>query len=222
MKIGTIDIGTNSMRLLIADYVGNQIENRRKYVNTTRIGKGVNENGYIIEEAMERNLIALKEFVDMCKAEGCESIYAMGTSALRDSKNGDEFVRRGKELTGVEVKIIGGIEESDLGFKGGCSNNSIYPLIQDKSKNQISTTLFIRWSIFCLIPILEQDIYNKKKTLHNEESFLYPERDLNPHNRNDRRILSPVCLPFHHPGILERKTGLEPATPTLARLCSTN
>ena len=118
MKIGTIDIGTNSMRLLIADYVGNQIENRRKYVNTTRIGKGVNENGYIIEEAMERNLIALKEFVDMCKAEGCESIYAMGTSALRDSKNGDEFVRRGKELTGVEVKIIGGIEESDLGFKG--------------------------------------------------------------------------------------------------------
>ena len=67
----------------------------------------------------------------------------------------------------------------------------------------------------------------------------YPERDLNPHGRIGQRILSPSCLPFHHPGeegvgvkitknsipgieFFERKTGLEPATLTLARLCSTN
>ena len=77
--------------------------------------------------------------------------------------------------------------------------------------------------------------------------FPYPERDLNPHGRTGQRILSPSCLPFHHPGeagvsvgvgvgvgvkviknsilcieFFERKTGLEPATLTLARLCSTN
>ncbi len=77
--------------------------------------------------------------------------------------------------------------------------------------------------------------------------FSYPERDLNPHGRTGQRILSPSCLPFHHPGevgvsvsvgvgvgvkitknsilrieFFERKTGLEPATLTLARLCSTN
>lgn len=67
MKIGTIDIGTNSMRLLIADYKNNKIENRKKYINITRIGQGVDDKGYITEEALERNLNALKEFADKCK-----------------------------------------------------------------------------------------------------------------------------------------------------------
>ena len=74
MKIGTIDIGTNSMRLLVADYKNNKIENRKKYVNTTRIGQGVDKDGYIIEEALERNLKALKEFSEICKKEECEEV----------------------------------------------------------------------------------------------------------------------------------------------------
>ena len=118
MKIGTIDIGTNSMRLLIGNYINNKIENRKKYVSTTRIGQGVDKEGYITEEAIERNLKALKEFSDICKNEKCDEVYCMGTSALRDSKNGQEFVRRAKELTGIDVDIICGDEESNLGFMG--------------------------------------------------------------------------------------------------------
>ena len=118
MKIGTIDIGTNSMRLLIADYKDNKIENRKKYVNTTRIGQGVDKEGYITKEAMDRNLEALKEFANKCKEEKCNYIYCMGTSALRDSKNGQEFVDKAKELTNIDVKIICGEEESNLGFMG--------------------------------------------------------------------------------------------------------
>ena len=47
MKIGAIDIGTNSMRLLIADYIYGRLFNREKFINTTRIGQGVDSKGYI-------------------------------------------------------------------------------------------------------------------------------------------------------------------------------
>ena len=53
MKIGAIDIGTNSMRLLVADYINGQLYNREKFVNTTRIGQGVDSEGYISEEAIK-------------------------------------------------------------------------------------------------------------------------------------------------------------------------
>lgn len=135
MKIGTIDIGTNSMRLLIADYKNNKIENRKKYINITRIGQGVDDKGYITEEALERNLNALKEFADKCIEEKCEKVYCMGTSALRDSKNGQDFVNRAKELTNIDVKIICGEEESNIGFmgvlEGAGGDKSNYILVLD-------------------------------------------------------------------------------------------
>lgn len=118
MKIGTIDIGTNSMRLLIADYNNGKIENRKKHVNTTRIGQGVDKEGYISEEALQRNINALEEFANICKVEECQAIYCMGTSALRDSKNGNVFVDRAKQKTNINVEIISGNEESNLGFMG--------------------------------------------------------------------------------------------------------
>ena len=118
MKIGTIDIGTNSMRLLIADYIDGNLVNRKKYVNTTRIGQGVDEQGYISEDAIERNIDALVEFSRICKEEGCQNIYCMGTSALRDSKNKDVFIKLGKEKADINVDIISGEKESHLGFMG--------------------------------------------------------------------------------------------------------
>lgn len=118
MKIGAIDIGTNSMRLLICDYIDNKLENRVKFVNTTRIGKDVDKNGYISEEAINRNIIALKEFANICKENKCEKIYAIGTSALRDSKNKEEFIKLAKIESTIDVEIITGEEESNLGFKG--------------------------------------------------------------------------------------------------------
>lgn len=117
MKIASIDIGTNSMRLLIADYDKNLL-NRKKYVNTTRIGQGVNESGEISEEAIERNVNSFIEFVNTAKNEKAEAIYAMGTSALRDSKNKEEFINKAKAQTGIDIEIINGNTEAELGFYG--------------------------------------------------------------------------------------------------------
>ena len=118
MKIGAIDIGTNSMRLLVCDFINDELLNRKKFVNTTRIGKGVDEHGFISQEAIRRNIDALKEFYKLSKSEGCDYIYCIGTSALRDSKNGDDFVRIAKEEIDIDIEIISGEEESNLGFLG--------------------------------------------------------------------------------------------------------
>ncbi|MGL5329961.1 MAG: Ppx/GppA phosphatase family protein [Peptostreptococcaceae bacterium] len=132
MRFGAIDIGTNSMRLLICDYNNGKFSNRKKHVNTTRIGKGVDENGFITEEAIRRNLDALKEFYTMSKNDGCDKVYCIGTSALRDSKNGDDFVKRATLEIGIDVEIISGEEESNLGFlgvlKGANEDNDILVL----------------------------------------------------------------------------------------------
>ncbi|QQQ87636.1 Ppx/GppA family phosphatase [Peptacetobacter hiranonis] len=118
MKIGAIDIGTNSMRLLTADLVDGKLNDRKKYVNTTRIGQGVDENGFITEEAMKRNINAIKEYHDICVEYGCEKIYCMGTSALRDSKNRSEFIKRAKDEAGIDVNVVDGEVEARLGFSG--------------------------------------------------------------------------------------------------------
>ena len=118
MKVGAIDIGTNSMRLLVAEYIDGKLYNREKFVNTTRIGQGVDSEGYISEEAIERNIKALKEFSKIANEKGCEYIYCIGTSALRDSKNGNEFIALAKAEANIDVDIISGEEESNLGFIG--------------------------------------------------------------------------------------------------------
>lgn len=117
MKVASIDIGTNSMRLLLTDY-NKSFKERKKYVDTTRLGKGVDKNGYISEESMNKNLDSLNKFVIQAKESEAEKIFAIGTSALRDSKNKDEFVNKAKQLTGIEVEIIDGNLEADLGFFG--------------------------------------------------------------------------------------------------------
>ncbi|MEJ8553603.1 Ppx/GppA phosphatase family protein [Tepidibacter sp. Z1-5] len=118
MKIAAIDIGTNSMRLLLADYVEGKFFNRQKYINTTRIGQNVDKEGIISDEAIDRNVDALHEFANIARKNGCEKIFAMGTSALRDSKNKEEFLKKAFDKSGVLVEIISGDNEADLGFLG--------------------------------------------------------------------------------------------------------
>lgn len=118
MKVATVDIGTNSMRLLIADYENNKIFNRKKYVEVTRIGKGVDEKGMISGEAINLNSSVLEKFISLAKSKRCEKIRVIGTSALRDSKNSDEFIKKAYEKTGVNIEIISGEMEANLGFLG--------------------------------------------------------------------------------------------------------
>lgn len=118
MKYGIIDIGTNSMRLLLTNYEEGQFKNRKKIINTTRLGKGLDQSGNISKESIQRNISALEEFKKICTEEKCQEIFCMGTEALRKAKNSDVFVEKARTELGLDVEIINGEKEAQLGYLG--------------------------------------------------------------------------------------------------------
>ena len=117
-KYAAIDIGTNSMRLLLANVEAGKIISRSKYINPTRIGSSVDKDKLISEEGMSRNVEALYDFTQKAKDFGAEKILVIATSAVRDATNGKEFIQRAYEKTGVNIEIISGEEEAALGYQG--------------------------------------------------------------------------------------------------------
>ncbi len=117
-KFAVIDIGSNSVRLMfVAD--GKVLY---KQVNTTRIGEGIATNPCLKSEAIERTAFAVAEYSKQAVAEGAEGVFAFATAAVRTAKNGMDFVKRTQELCGLEVDVISGEEEAELGVLGSLGN----------------------------------------------------------------------------------------------------
>lgn len=143
MKLGAIDIGTNSMRLLICDYENGKIHNREKYVKVTRIGDGVDKTKMISEKAIERNIKTLKEYREILKKNNVSKVEIIATSAIRDSKNSQEFVDKAEKITGIRPVIIDGDIEAELGFFGvkNLIDRNDYTLIIDIGGGSTEFTL---------------------------------------------------------------------------------
>jgi len=118
MRVAAIDIGTNSIRLLKAEVIDGQLISGNKQLDMTRIGEGVNETGRLSEAGMKRSVDALVRFVGEAKAWDAEHTFALATSAVRDSENRDEFIKRVYEASGITIDVISGEEEAKLGFMG--------------------------------------------------------------------------------------------------------
>lgn len=120
-RIAVIDIGTNSMRLMLCKITDSTIEKKEKELMITRIGKDVSKTGVISEKSLMRNIDALKYFKNKADRYGAEEIYAIATSAVRDALNREIFVAEALSQAGVDVKIISGEEEAELGLWGVAS-----------------------------------------------------------------------------------------------------
>ena len=117
-RTAVIDIGTNSMRLMLCKIEGNFIVNKEKELMITRIGRDVSKTGMITEKSFARNIDALKYYKNKADRYGAEKVYAIATSAVRDALNGGAFVTEAKSQAGVDVMIISGDEEAELGLRG--------------------------------------------------------------------------------------------------------
>ncbi len=113
MKVAIIDIGSNSVRLMLwAD--GKTLY---KKVTTTRLGENLSESGKISTAASERTVTAIQSFCEDAKREGAR-VYAFATAAVRNAQNGDSFCKRVKEACGINLDVVSGKEEAVLGISG--------------------------------------------------------------------------------------------------------
>ena len=117
--VASIDIGTNSTHLLIA-----QIDSELKSFSikfteksTTRLGER-DEDGNLTDESINRTLETLKRFKEYCFSYGVKKILAAATSAVRESPNGKEFINKVKDEVGLQIELISGAEEARLIYLG--------------------------------------------------------------------------------------------------------
>ncbi|WZL72811.1 Ppx/GppA phosphatase family protein [Clostridiaceae bacterium 35-E11] len=117
-KAGAIDIGTNSMRILIATIEDNDIVQSFKDLETTRMGEKVDQTGRLSMDAIDRNIEALNKFMDIAKKEGITQVPIIATSAVRDAQNKEVFLERAQNEVNAKIEVITGDREAELGFLG--------------------------------------------------------------------------------------------------------
>ncbi len=129
MRVAAIDIGTNSVLLLVAEARApeaggaglpgaDELVAIADRATVTRLGEGVDRSRALAPEAVERTLACLEQYADEARALGAERIDAVGTSAMRDAAGGEAFRGRARAVLGVEPRVISGDEEARLTFEG--------------------------------------------------------------------------------------------------------
>ncbi|MBV8432224.1 MAG: Ppx/GppA family phosphatase [Solirubrobacterales bacterium] len=122
MRIAVVDIGTNSTRLLVCDREGEHITGELERRSTvTRLGAGVDADGRLGQEAIERVYSTLGEYRELIDRHQVDVAIAVLTSAVREAANGQAFADSVQERFGLEPHVLSGDEEARFTFLGAMS-----------------------------------------------------------------------------------------------------
>lgn len=127
MRVAGIDCGTNTIRLLVADVPENVVSGAPilcdivRTMQVVRLGQGVDRTGRFDEKALERTLAMVREYGQICKEKGVESLRFAATSATRDAQNRQEFIDAVVCELGVEPQVLTGEQEAHTSFTGAIS-----------------------------------------------------------------------------------------------------
>jgi exopolyphosphatase/guanosine-5'-triphosphate,3'-diphosphate pyrophosphatase len=124
--VGFVDIGTNAVRLLVVRINPNfsyTVISQEKEV--VRLGEQEFKDGLLKPEAMERTIFVCGKFVNLAKTYGATEIIAVGTSAIREARNQEDFLQQLHAETGLNVHVISGQEEARLICLGVASSIDI-------------------------------------------------------------------------------------------------
>ncbi|HEY6080473.1 MAG TPA: Ppx/GppA phosphatase family protein [Polyangiaceae bacterium] len=117
-KVAAVDIGTNSVRLLVTEPGGREIE---RPMRITRLGQCVDVTGRLSAEAIERTVAVLAEYRALSERWGVTRMRATATSAARDASNSAQFFDAAERALGVRPELLSGAEEAQLSFHGATS-----------------------------------------------------------------------------------------------------
>ncbi len=117
-RVATVDLGTNTVRLLVVEASGTRWRPVGEAQRITRLGEGLAGAGRLLEAPMRRTVEALAELAGQARRLGAGTIRVVATSAVREAANRAEFVARVREATGLEVHVVSGEDEGRLAVAG--------------------------------------------------------------------------------------------------------
>jgi len=117
-RMAVMDLGTNTFHLLIAEKAENGFKEILHLTEAVKLGEGGMKDGLIKAEAFERGLKTMEVFAEKIRAKEASEVRAVATSAIRSTKNGNDFIREVKKRTGIEIEVIDGLAEAELIYQG--------------------------------------------------------------------------------------------------------
>jgi exopolyphosphatase/guanosine-5'-triphosphate,3'-diphosphate pyrophosphatase len=127
MRVASIDCGTNSIRLLIADVTGDGLSDVARRMEIVRLGEGVDRTGRLSEAAIARTRTALLGYAAEIAELGVTNVRMCATSASRDASNAQDFRDMVRGVLGIDPEVITGDEEARLTFTGALAGLSAEP-----------------------------------------------------------------------------------------------
>lgn len=120
--LAVIDMGSNSIRLVVVQIKSHSYKFLDDIKETVRLEQGLDKQGYISEEKIKQTLQCLRMFKELCLAHQVTDTICVATAAIRKAKNSNELAERAKNETGIDLRIISGAEEAEYVFNGvACS-----------------------------------------------------------------------------------------------------
>jgi exopolyphosphatase/guanosine-5'-triphosphate,3'-diphosphate pyrophosphatase len=119
MRAATVDIGTNTVLLLVAERrADGVIDAIAERATVTRLGQGVDRSRRFAPDAIARTVACLDDYARVASELGAERVAVVGTSAMRDAEGGDELRRHIRAAFGEDVRVLSGEAEGLLAFRG--------------------------------------------------------------------------------------------------------
>jgi exopolyphosphatase/guanosine-5'-triphosphate,3'-diphosphate pyrophosphatase len=125
MRVGVVDLGTNSTRLLVADVDGEHVVEVSRRTVITRLGEGVDERRKLLPLPVARVRNALSDYRRELEQLGAERVLAIGTSAIRDAENGEAFLGEIEWSYGFATRLLSGDEEAELTRRGVVNGRAV-------------------------------------------------------------------------------------------------